>query len=116
MLPPEDGVLFIEVIIRLLHSSNSTGPAYLVTLRHQLSDILMLVSYSFNTSSDFNAESTSNLSSSQLAFNMEVLPLGDVLTIRYLAQVDPDKEGNISDEVFVSYGTIRQDGIGVEVS
>ena len=76
----------------------------------------MLVSYNFETTGDLAAGSTSNLNSSQLAFNMEVLPLGDVLTVRYLARIDPDREGNVTDDIIVTYTTINQAGIGVEVS
>jgi hypothetical protein len=116
VLPPDkNGVLFVEVTIRLVHHLSSTGPAYLINLRQQLSSILKLVSYSFETTGNLIAGSTSNLNGSLLAFNMEVLPLGDVLTISYLARID-SVEGNITDGIMVSYTTIDQEGIGAEVS
>lgn len=88
----------------------------MVDLSQQLSSILDLVFYDFNTTGNFIAMSNSNLNSSLLAFNIDVFPLGEVLTIRYVARIDPNREGNITADIIVNYVTIQQDGIGEQVS
>ena len=116
VLPPnKDGILYMVATIRLFHGSNSTGPAFAVNLTQKLSSILMLDSYNFTTTGDLNAGSNSDLNKSLLAFNAEVFPIGNVLTITYLARIDRDREGNITDDIQLSYGSISQDGIGLQV-
>ncbi len=105
----------IEVTIRLLHSPNSTGPAFLVELRQQLTSSFMLLSYNHSTTGGLTAMSGSDLSSSLLLFNMDTFQIGEVLTIVYKAHVDPESEGNIANDVIVSYATIKQEGIGLQV-
>ena len=105
----------IEVTIQLLHSPNSTGPAFLAELRQQLPNLLTLLSYEFQATDDLATLDNSELSNSLLVFNMEVFPLGEELIVTYVAGIDLESEGNITDDITLHYRTIKQEGIGLQV-
>lgn len=109
--------LTVQVTAILSHNDNSTGPGFLIDLEEVVPEALIVYYLEHSGGQTVLNESTVRNGSNVLSFHVDILPLGRMINLTYLAHLNPsnEMEGNISQPVNMNYTTIKQEGIGLMV-
>ena len=119
MLSNENGALLVFTTI-LFHEPTSSSPAFLLTLKEEVPEILLIqLPYMLrigDTVTLVNDVATRGRTTI-LTVDLEIFGIGEVLNLTYFATLDPEntEAGNVSKPVIVNYTTIKQEGIGLMV-